>query len=408
MMMRERPRCRIFLLDGKKFRRNLLVLFFELPLQRELATKTALLAEVLKGQDRLERTKGAEELYGAVWDISVVKKGDKQLLLFSLETIKIVDTAEALAFLRQMIFSGREKGCFEEKLVERQREILGKRLEAQQDNKRAYARKRVSEETAEGTAYAISGDGYVEDLGEISGKGLYRFYERLLEQEEVKVFFCGDRGEKTKILELRKDFPGKISHRKTEETEQPKNGPRFVQERAELEQARLLLGFSVADGNSRRRAANLLLRQILGGDGDSFLFQRVREEQGLCYDVKAYMEPMMPYLFLQAGMRQEDAKQAGKEMLRCIEELKKDGVSEEKLRQAKETLLRQVEGLGDSPWGMVDFFAEQSLQGLPLSTERLQRQLQYMEAEDIHRAAEKLELRVVYLLSREEAGDDAE
>lgn len=43
------PRCRIFWLDGKKFRTNLLVLFFDLPLKRETATKTALLAEVLRG-----------------------------------------------------------------------------------------------------------------------------------------------------------------------------------------------------------------------------------------------------------------------------------------------------------------------------------------------------------------------
>ncbi|MBQ3616187.1 MAG: hypothetical protein II993_09355, partial [Anaerotignum sp.] len=84
------PRCRIFLLDGKKFRTNLFVLFFELPLKRETATKTALLAEVLKGQNWTETTKQAEELYGALWDISVVKKGDRQLLLFSLETLKAV------------------------------------------------------------------------------------------------------------------------------------------------------------------------------------------------------------------------------------------------------------------------------------------------------------------------------
>ena len=42
------PRCRIFFAEGQKFRTNLLVLFFDLPLKRETATKTALLAEVLR------------------------------------------------------------------------------------------------------------------------------------------------------------------------------------------------------------------------------------------------------------------------------------------------------------------------------------------------------------------------
>ena len=33
------PRCRIFFAEGQKFRTNLLVLFFDLPLKRETATK---------------------------------------------------------------------------------------------------------------------------------------------------------------------------------------------------------------------------------------------------------------------------------------------------------------------------------------------------------------------------------
>ena len=97
------PRCRIFLLDGKKFRTNLLVLFFELPLKRETTTKTALLAEVLKRRNFQKAAEGAEEMYGALWDVSVVKKGDRQLLLFSLETLQAVELEEALSFLRERL-----------------------------------------------------------------------------------------------------------------------------------------------------------------------------------------------------------------------------------------------------------------------------------------------------------------
>ena len=83
------PRCRIFFAEGQKFRTNLLVLFFDLPLKRETATKTALLAEVLRqGEDPTGAARQAELLFGAHWDISVVKKGGRQLLLFSLETLK--------------------------------------------------------------------------------------------------------------------------------------------------------------------------------------------------------------------------------------------------------------------------------------------------------------------------------
>ena len=150
------PRCRIFLLDGKKFRTNLLVLFFDLPLKRETATKTALLAEVLKKTEWQQAVKQAEEMYGALWDISVVKKGDRQLLLFSLEVLKKIEIAEAISFLRERLFCAVEKEGFSEKIVERQKEVLRRKLEGRQDDKRAFAQKRISEETAEGTDYSIS------------------------------------------------------------------------------------------------------------------------------------------------------------------------------------------------------------------------------------------------------------
>ena len=101
------------------------------------------------------------------------------------------------------------EGAFREKVVERRKEILSRRLEGLQDDKKAYARKRAMEETAEGTAYAVSADGYMEDLQEISAKSLFAFYRDMVEQAEVKVFFSGDKTEKDKVLSLRQDFPGK-------------------------------------------------------------------------------------------------------------------------------------------------------------------------------------------------------
>ncbi|MBR5123289.1 MAG: hypothetical protein IKU91_07000, partial [Anaerotignum sp.] len=124
-------------------------------MKRKTATKTALLAEVLKKTNRRKAVKQAEELYGAIWDISVVKKGDRQLLLFSLESLKTVDMTDAIAFLRERLLQSH----FEETTVERQKEILRRKLESLQDDKRVYARKRVSEETAEGTDYALCADG---------------------------------------------------------------------------------------------------------------------------------------------------------------------------------------------------------------------------------------------------------
>lgn len=399
------PRCRIYYLNGEKFRTNLLVLFFDLPLKRETATKTALLAEVLqRGEDPAEAARQAEELYGALWGISVVKKGDRQLLLFSMETLRAVEMADALAFLRERVLRPLEKCGFEEKTVERQKEILRRKIEGLRDDKKAFAGKRALEETAEGTAFALSADGYIEDLEQINRDALFAWYQKIMETAEVKVFFCGDREEKPQVLSLRQDFPGRAAAAAEKEPDADcQKPPRFVEEQAEMEQARLLLGFAADAGNDRRQAALLLLHQLLGGDPDSLLFRRVREEKGLCYEIRSFRYPLSPYLFVQAGIEGKQAKETGKLALHCLEELQKTGVSSERLAQAKESLLRSYEGLADSPWAMVDFFTEQALQEKPLDTEPFLRRIRRTEPEDIRQAAKHLRLKTIYLLSGKEA-----
>ena len=273
------PRCRIFLLDGRKFRTNLLAVFFDIPLRRETATKTALLAELLKRgcepyPSPQALAKRAEEMYGALWDVSVVKKGSRQLLLFSLETLKAVDLEESLNFLRDLILRPlAEQGAFPAEMVERQKKILRRKLRNLQDDKREYARRRALEETAAGTPWAVSADGYEEDLDGIDGKSLYEYYCKLLREESVKVFFCGDSEERRKVLALRKCFPGRAALLDGyEEAEERKAPPHFIRERKDGEQTRLVLGFGAEDMDSGRgRAAFLLMNRLLGGGPDSCL-----------------------------------------------------------------------------------------------------------------------------------------
>lgn len=330
-----------------------------------------------------------------------MKKGDRQLLLFSLELLKVVDVAEGIAFLEEIL----QAEDFSEQLVERQKKILRRKLDALQDDKKEYARSRALEEAAEGTAFALRGDGYAEDLAEVDHKNLYAYYVEVMEQGVAQVFFCGEQADRKKVLLLRNRFGGKVPLLQEKETAESKTGePRFVSEADNVAQARLILGFRGDTETAGRAAALLVLNRLLGGDGDSLLFRKVREEGGLCYDIKSYRYPLSPYLFVQAGIQEADAKETGKLILQCVEQLKKEEVPAEKLKQAKENILRGYDGLADNPWAMVDFFAEQSLQGKELTTEKFLRQIERVEAEDVMRAAHRLHLKMVYLLGGK--GDD--
>lgn len=403
------PRCRIFFPEGEKFRTDVLVLLFDLPLERKTATQTALLAELLQNREPLAAAKAAEELYGADWQVGVVKKGDRQLLLFSLEALKMVGAMEMVSFLKERLFSLLEEGGFAEQAVERQKKRLRQRLQARQEDKPSHARRRALEETAKGTAIAVSGDGYLEDLDEIGKETLFDWYQTILKTAAVQIYFCGDPNGKQDILSLRQLFSGKRKAEHRQKTEEKANRkPRFLQEPTEAAQARLVFGFCADMGSGRRETALLLLSRILGEGGDSLLFQQLREKAGLCYAVRSYRYPLSPYFFIEAGMQTADVKEASRMVGDCIGKLREEGISPERLAEAKNSLRQEYEALADDPWGMLDFFVEQSLLGRAADTTERLRQIDALEPEEIQQAAGSLRLESIYVLGGKEEKHGAE
>lgn len=411
---RNTPRCRIFWLDGKKFKTNLFLLFFELPLRRETATKTALLAEVLREgskayPDARRIATAAEEMYGALWDISIVKKGEKQLLVFSLETAKAVDTEESIGFLKALSSEPLVDHLgFSEAVVNRRKEIMARKLAALKDDKQDYARRRCLQEAAKGTPLEISADGYEEDLDEIDGKTLYDYYCKIVEHAPVKIFFCGDEGEKRKLTVFRKIFQGGEPLESLREVEQStRQEPVFVRENTPMEQARLLLAFDTkAEWGKRSYGTMLVLNQLFGGDPDSLLFQNLRERDGLCYDIKSFSYPLTGLLFVQTGINVQDAKKSAKGILHELEKLGQDVVEEKKLEQAKTALLRQYRTIADQPWAMADFSVEQVLGEGERGLEPFLRRIRNVTAEEVSRMANKAVLKAIYLLSGQEVAKD--
>jgi zinc protease len=108
------------------------------------------------------------------------------------------------------------------------------------------------------------------------------------------------------------------------------------------EQAVLLLGFSGTDLFNKDRFALDLLSEAYSGMGNR-LFLRIRDELGLAYYVGAYqlvgLDP--GYFVLYVGTTPQNVATCEKEFLAELEKLQKDGLSEEELTRAKNSLIGQ-------------------------------------------------------------------
>lgn len=105
-----------------------------------------------------------------------------------------------------------------------------------------------------------------------------------------------------------------------------------------LEQVQVIAGFpGIADG-APDRYAMYLLNDVIGGSMSSRLFQEIRERQGLVYSVhsglQSYRDAGVFYVY--AGTDAANFGKVVKALLKEIRLLKKDGISAEELRRAKE------------------------------------------------------------------------
>ena len=115
------------------------------------------------------------------------------------------------------------------------------------------------------------------------------------------------------------------------------------------EQDHLILAFPALPYTDERRYAQQLLSSILGGGVSSRLFQQVREEQGLCYNIYSYISDYADtgFLGLYAAVSPHVRASALDAVCRVTAELAEHGVTQQELdgarEQAKAGLLMAME-----------------------------------------------------------------
>jgi len=107
-----------------------------------------------------------------------------------------------------------------------------------------------------------------------------------------------------------------------------------------LEQVHLVMGFPGLRHAAPERYAMFLLNDVIGGSMSSRLFQEIRERQGLVYSIhtgaQAYADTGV--LYVQAATDAQNFSKVLKSVLKELRDLKKDGITADELKRAKDHL----------------------------------------------------------------------
>lgn len=400
------------IINENKFKSNLLSYYFIRPLTRDEVTKNTLMSLVLKRGTKnypnsVDVERKLEELYGSNLSLGINKRGEKQVIRFTMEWAKSNYVGEEyddeiIQILKEIIFNPvLEDNSFLKRYVSQEKENLRRKIENKINNKEAYATERCLESMCKNERYGIYPLGYVEDLKEIDEKNLYEHYEEIVKTSPIEIFYVGHVDEKMlgylkKNLEIPRGEIVPIPEDVLVDSVQTKN---IVVDELDVNQGKLVIGYRAGiHHNDRLYNPLLLASDILGGGPNSKLFKNVREKESLAYYISSSIYKYKSIMLIDSGIEFDDFDKTVEIIRVQLDELKEGNFSDEDISKSIKSIRSSTESIKDSIFLISEFFFSQLLSGDNRSLEKVLDDFQKVSKEEIIEAANKITIDTIYFM----------
>ena len=407
---------KLTLIPESKFKTNLISVYIQRKLDRNEVTKNALLPGILKSGCNKYKTLGQltdreEELYGSYLHAGASKRGESQVLGFSILSVneKYLDEkilGQCIEFLNEIINNPLViDGGFNEEYLNIEKEILKDSIMSIINDKGNYAMKRTNEIMFEGEPYSINGKGYIEDLDTIDRVGLYEHYKEVLKTSPIEIIIEGE-FEETEVVELIKEKfqfdRGNIIDIPKEEYYKEVDKVKEVKETMDIAQGKLVMGYRCnVDYLDEEKYYSLLLgSRILGGGADSKLFINVREKESLCYTIYSTIQKSKSTMMVCSGIEAQNYEKTVNLVKEQVQKLKDGDITESEISNAKIAFINSLNSLNDEIGRISDFYFSQSISKNKSDLDQIKNMINKSTKEDIVEAVKNIELDTIYFLSK--------
>ena len=399
--------------DGR-FKQNALSIQFVRPMAREEAAMNALIPSVLlrgcnKARDLRQITMRLDELYGASVSPISRRAGDYQTTGFY---VGLMDDRfapkgesvleETLDFVGQLLFDyPTENGGFLDRFVQGEKTNQIYAIEAEFNDKRAYATRQLLKAMCAQDPFGLSRMGEPEDVEAITPQGLLRHYEKVRRESPLELFYVGSaEAQRVKEVLLPIFARERRDYRPLAPQTELKLGPRQdASEMMEVTQGKLAMGYVTPVTNRTKDfAAMQMLNMVLGGDMTSKLFQNVREKQSLCYSIGSGYYSAKGILLVSAGIDFDKEDHVRREVEAQVEACRRGEITEPELEGARHALVSALDAVPDSPSAMESYDSSMILGGSGLNYETHRQALEAVTRENLSQAARTLQLHSTYFL----------
>lgn len=409
---------KLHIVKTAKFKTNTIVWKMKTPLTSENVTKRALLPYVLQSSSKAYETTSKlrsylDELYGANLYVDVSKKGEYQVISFSLEIAneKFLSDPEPLLkkgmeLIAEILVNPlAENDAFDKETVEKEKRTLKQRIQAVYDDKMRYSNFRLVQEMCKGEPYALHVNGEIDDIPQINEGNLYEYYKQAFAEDEMDLYIIGDVNEDEvhstadELLQFEDRVPVKVETHHAGSIEE-----KTVKDQEDVKQGKLNIGYrtNVLYGDQDYYALQVF-NGIFGGFSHSKLFLNVREKNSLAYYVASRLESHKGLMMVMSGIEFENFELAVKIIREQMEAMQAGDFTDQEVEQTKAVIENQMLETMDTARGMVEVLYHNVVSDQNVSLDDWLQGMTKTTKEEIVDVAKKVQLDTVYFLTGLEA-----
>ncbi|MGM0482384.1 MAG: M16 family metallopeptidase [Patescibacteria group bacterium] len=173
----------------------------------------------------------------------------------------------------------------------------------------------------------------------------------------------------------------------------PSDGPGILIEKKNTDQLHINLGVRAMKASDKRVPTLMVMNSVLSGGMSGRLFQKLREDMGVCYYVRSIADLNSGHGVLNVMMG-VDPKRMGESIDAVMNELRRlreEEVSDKEIKKAKEYLIGKIFLDLESSDSVAEFFVEQEImKGEQRTPNQLAKEIRSVKAEDIKKLAKSI------------------
>ena len=380
---------------------------------KEAALNALIPAVLLRGTqsapDLRAITARLDDLYGAAVGPAVRRVGDYQTTglycgfiadRYAMPGDRVLEPA--IEFLGQLLLEPvTENGVFSKDFVRGEKKNLIAAIEAQRNDKRAYAAAQMLKKMCKKDSFGVPRMGTVSQVRKITPKTAWEHYQKILQESRIDIFYVGEASPEAVAQALRPllDKLDRAYIPLPEQTACRPSSPGSYEERMEISQGKLCIGFvTPITIRDKEFAAMQVLNVLFGGGMTSLLFANIREKLSLCYDIGSSYHGAKGILTVSAGIDCDKKETVTEQVLNQLKVCKQGDFTLEQLEAAKQAVISGLQGVHDSPGAIESYYATSSLSGLNMDPSQYKAAVAQVTAQQVAAAAATVTLHTDYFL----------